>query len=78
MGYLKHCFEGLYNQDTCNEKLGEIEDDLRKMFNEYNELHFGIKQSATEDIVTQPSTLRIGRNARHSSYMQLRLSQDSI
>ena len=46
------------------------------MFNEYNELNFGIKQSATEEIVTQPSTLGIGRNARHSSYMQLRLNQD--
>ena len=52
IGYLCHCYLVLYGEDTCNAKTHEIEEHLRKLFEEYNELHFGVKPN--ENILTQP------------------------
>ena len=48
--YLRHCYLVLHGEDTSNAKIREVEGYLRKLFEEYNKLHFGVKPN--EDILT--------------------------
>ena len=79
IGYLRHCYSVLHGEDTSNAKMREVEGHLRKLFEEYNELHFGVKPN--EDILTQPQERQphppLGRKGKaHLAYVQHRISDD--
>ena len=81
IGYLHHCYSVLHGEDTCNVKMHGVEGHLRKLFEEYNELHFGVKPN--EDILTQPQERQppppLERKGKtHLAYVQHRISADSI
>ena len=78
LGYLRHCYSVLHDKETCDAKMCEIEAHLRELFNEYNELHFGVQPS--NEAVTQPQQLLFSRGKKgktHLAYVQQRISQDS-
>ena len=41
--YLRHCYSMLHDKETCDAKMCVIDVNLRQLFNEYNESHFGIQ-----------------------------------
>ena len=65
----------LHDKETCDAKIYEIEVHLRQLFNEYNELHFGVQSS--NEVVTQPQQPLFSRRTKentHLAYVQQRIS----
>ena len=77
--YLGHCFKAFHDANTCVEMVKKVKGTLRRLFDSYNEMFFGVISSNSQ-VPVQQSQLSIstnmggrlgGRSSRlHSSFVQ--------